>query len=270
MTAITLSVAPTAAVPVTDHPSVLPNLLRSEWAKIRSVRSAFWSLLIVVVAMIGVGVITSIGATTAGAHTGILEPIGTSLEGSFVAQFAIGVLAVLAVTSEYSTGMIRSTFLAAPQRRMVIAAKGIVIAIAAFTVGTVASLAAFFAGQAILTHHGVSLTAPGALRSILGVGLYLAVLGIFAVGIGTIIRSTAGAIATLFGLLLVMPALLPVFPTSMRDTANKLLPGNAGQAIFNNVKGTSALPPWAGLALFACYAGIALTIGLVLVARRDA
>jgi len=173
--------------------------------------------------MIGVGIITSIAATNI--HTGILEPIGTSLEGSFVAQFAIGVLAVLAVTSEYSTGMIRSTFLAAPQRRMVITAKAAVIAAAAFTVGTIASLAAFLTVQTILTHHGVSLTAPGALRSIIGVGLYLAVLGIYAVGLATIIR----------------------------NTANKFLPGNAGQAIFNNIKNTTAL-----------------TIGLAFVNHRDA
>jgi ABC-type transport system involved in multi-copper enzyme maturation permease subunit len=183
---------------------------------------------------------------------------------------AIGVLGVLLVTSEYSTGMIRSTFVAAPQRREVIAAKAAVFGLVAFVVGTVASFIAFFVGQSMLGTQGVGLGSPGALRSVVGVGLYLGLLGVFAVGLGTIIRNGAGAIAALFGLILVLPAVLQALPSSLRDSIEKFLPGNAGQAIFRTVKDTSSLSPWLGIAVFAIYAAASLGIGLVLVRRRDA
>jgi hypothetical protein len=92
---------------------------------------------------------------------------------------------------------------------------------------------------------------------------------VFAVGLGTIIRSTAGAIASLFGLILVLPAIAAALPTSIRDSVDKYLPGNAGQAIFHTMRDTSTLSPWAGLAVFALYAAAALAAGLFLVGRRD-
>jgi ABC-type transport system involved in multi-copper enzyme maturation permease subunit len=195
--------------------------------------------------------------------------VSTSLNGVLLAQLAIGVLGALFVTSEYSTGMIRSTFTAVPQRRAVIAAKAAVFAVVALVVGTLSSLVTFLVGQAVLGSHGVSLTAPGALRSVIGVGLYLGLLAVLAVGLATMIRSTAGAIAALFGLILVVPAVAQALPTSIRDSVDKWLPGNAGQAIFHTIRDTSTLSPWAGLAVFACYAGAALAGGLLLVSRRD-
>ena len=259
-----------ASRPATRHHelSVLPNLIRSEWAKIRTVRSTYWSLIVAVIAMVGLGAIIS--ATQTGAHPGSFDPVSTSLSGVLLAQLAIGVLGVLVVTSEYSTGMIRSTFISAPQRRSVIAAKAIVFGGVAFVVGTVASLITFFAGQAILSTNGVGLSAPGALRSVIGVGLYLGLLGVFAVGLGTIIRNSAGAIAALFGLVLVLPAVVQALPSSIRDSIDKFLPGNAGQAIFHSIHNTSTLSPWLGLAVFALYAVGTLAISLILVQRRDA
>jgi hypothetical protein len=182
MTASTVSPAPVASAALTAatrQPPVLPNLLRSEWAKVRSVRSTYWSLAAAVAAMIGYGAINS--APHAGAGHGTSDPILTSLSGVLLAQLAIGVLGVLVITTEYSTGMIRSTFAAAPQRHLVIIAKAGVLGAAAFAVGTVASLIAFLAGQAIMGANGVSLTSPGALRSVIGIGLYLGLLGVFAV-----------------------------------------------------------------------------------------
>jgi len=118
----------------------------------------------------------------------------------------------------------------------------------------------------------VGLGSPGALRSVVGVGLHLGLLGVFAVGLGTIIRNGAGAIAALLGLILVLPAVLQALPTSLRNSIDKFLPGNAGQAIFHTgtIKGTTSLSPWVGIALFAIYAAASLGIGLVLVHRRDA
>jgi ABC-2 type transport system permease protein len=248
--------------------SVLPDLLRSEWAKIRSVRSTYWSLAVAVVAMIGYGAINT--ASHTGPQPASFDPVLTSLSGILVAQLAIGILGVLVVTSEYSTGMIRSTFAAAPQRHLVIAAKAGAFGAIAVAVGTVASVIAFLVGQAILGAHGVSLTSPGAARSIIGVGLYLGLLAILAVALGTIVRRTAGAIAALVGLILILPALLLTVPASIQHTVVKFLPGNAGQAIFTTSKDSSTLAPWAGLAVFSLYVAAAATISMVLVRRRDA
>ena len=269
MTATTVTPSPAAALTApTRQPPVLPNLLRSEWAKIRTVRSTYWALAAAVAAMIGYGAINS--ASHTGARHGTFAPILTSLSGVLLAQLAIGVLGVLVITTEYSTGMIRSTFAAAPQRHSVIIAKAGVLGAAAFAVGTVASLVAFLAGQAIMGANGVSLTSPGALRSVIGVGLYLGLLGIFAVALGTIIRRSTGAIAALVGLILILPALLMTLPASIQDTVVKFLPGNAGQAIFTTGQDTSTLAPWAGLVVFAAYAAAALALALILLRRRDA
>jgi ABC-2 type transport system permease protein len=246
--------------------SVSADLVRSEWAKFRTVSSTYWSLFAAVAAMIGLGAIIS---SAQSGHQAGFDPVSTSLSGVLLAQLAIGVLGVLFVTSEYSTGMIRTTFTAAPQRRSVIAAKAAVFAVVALVVGTVTSLVTFLVGQALLGTNGVSITSPGALRSVIGVGLYLGLLGVFAVGLGTIIRSTAGAIASVFGLILVLPAIAAALPTSIRDSVDKYLPGNAGQAIFHTIRDTSTLSPWAGLAVFALYAAAALGAGLFLVSRRD-
>ena len=249
-----------------DQQSVSADLVRSEWAKFRTVRSTYWSLIAAVVAMIGLGAIIS--AAQSGHQAGF-DPVSTSLSGVLLAQLAIGVLGVLFVTSEYSTGMIRTTFTAAPQRRSVIAAKAAVFAVVALVVGSVTSFVTFLVGQALQGTHGVSLTSPGALRSVIGVGLYLGLLGVFAVGLGTIIRSTAGAIASVFGLILVLPAIAAALPSSIRDSVDKYLPGNAGQAIFHTIRDTSTLSPWVGLGVFALYAAAALGAGLFLVGRRD-
>jgi ABC-2 type transport system permease protein len=263
--------APTTAAGLgvsSGQPSVLPDLLRSEWAKIRSVRSTYWSLAVAVIAMIGYGAINT--ASHTGPQPATFDPVMTSLSGILVAQLAIAVLGVLVITSEYSTGMIRSTFSAAPQRHLVIAAKAGAFAAIAFTVGTVAAVIAFLVGQAVLGAHGVSLTSPGAARSIVGVGLYLGLLAVMAVALGTIVRRTAGAIAALLGLILILPALLLTLPASIQDTVVKFLPGNAGQAIFTTTKDSSTLSPWVGLAIFALYVAAAGANSVVLVGRRDA
>ena len=270
MTDIAVSIASPAATAVDRRPSALPNLLRSEWAKLRSVRSTYWSVLVAVAGMIVIGLGGAIGAARAATQPATFDPVSASLGGFVLAQLALGALGALAVTSEYSTGMIRSTFTAAPQRGTVIAAKAAVFGAASSAVGAVVSLFTFIVGQAILGDRGGTLSAPGALRAVIGVGLYLCLLGILAVGLGTIIRRSAGAIAVLLGLLFVLPALVPLLPASIRDTVAKLLPYNAGQAIFKTANTRSTLSAPIGLAVFALYALAALAIGTVLVRRRDA
>jgi ABC-type transport system involved in multi-copper enzyme maturation permease subunit len=226
------------------------------------------SLTIVAAAVVGIGAIVAAVRTSG---SGGLDALSGTFTGVLVAQLAVGVLGVLMITSEYSTGMIRSTFIAAPQRRTVIVAKAGVVGLVTFVVATVTSFAAFFVSSAILSSHGthLSLGSPGALRSVIGVGLYLGILAVLALGLGTIIRSSAGGIAALVGLLLVLPALSQAIPASVRDTVDKFLPANAGQSMFFH-SDTASLSPWIGLLVLAGYAVATLGTALVMVRRRDA
>ena len=203
------------------------------------------------------------------------EPIRFSLAGLQLAQLAIGVLGVLVITNEYTTGVIRATFAAVPQRRVVLAAKGIVFSLVTLLIGEIASFAAFFVGQAILSskHLQAHLGDPGALRAVIGGGLYLMVIGLLALGLGSLVRHTSGAIATFFGLLLVLPGIVAALPQSWQDAIDKWLPVNAGEAIFRRggTFGTRhQLAPWTGFGVFCAYAAAALLAAAILLTRRDA
>jgi hypothetical protein len=253
------------------------DAVRAEWTKLRSVRSTYWTLLATGGIMVGISALLAAAYVSRYDRLSALDratfrPIGFSLNGIFLAQLAIGVLGVLVMTSEFGTGMIRATFTAMPQRRLVLAAKGAVFAAAASVVGIASSFAAFFVGQAILANKGigVSITHPGALRSVIGAGLYLTVLGLMALGVGTIIRRTAGAIATVFGLVFVLPILVAQLPSSWNDAISKYLPSTAGLALVGSRSGATTLSPWAGFGLFCLYAAAALVVGAVCLSRRDA
>jgi ABC-type transport system involved in multi-copper enzyme maturation permease subunit len=195
-----------------------------------------------------------------------------SLTGGFLAQLAIAVLGVLVITNEYGSGMIRATFAAVPQRLTVLTAKAVVFAGVTLVVTTTASFIAFFLGQSILSAKGigVGIGSPDALRIVLGTGLYLAVLGLLALALGTIIRKTAGAIALVFGLIFVLPGIVTLLPSSM-DSIQKFLPSNAGQALVDGTRrGTAALSPWVGFGVFCIYAAVAMVVAGVLLVRRDA
>ncbi len=253
------------------------DAVRSEWTKLRSVRSTYWTLLATGGIMVGLSALLCAAYVSRYDRLGPVEratfkPIGFSLNGIFLAQLAIGVLGVLVMTSEFGTGMIRATFTAMPQRRLVLAAKAVVFAAAAAVVGIGSSFAAFFAGQAVLSGKGVgvSITAPGALRSVIGAGLYLTVLGLLAIGLGAIIRRTAGSIATVFGIVFVLPILVAQLPSSWSEPISKYLPSSAGLAIIGGTRGATTLAPWAGFGLFCVYGAIALVLGGVALTRRDA
>jgi ABC-type transport system involved in multi-copper enzyme maturation permease subunit len=200
---------------------ILPEVLDSEWTKLRTVRSTYWTLLAAAVSMIGLAVVVC--AVYVAQFDGLslkdkasFNPVTSSLAGSFLAQLAIAVLGVLVITNEYGSGMIRATFAAVPQRLTVLAAKATVFTAVTLVVSTAACLVAFFVGQAILSTKGIGigLGAPGALRTVIGTGLYLAVLGLLALSLGTIIRRTAGGIAAVFGLIFVLPSLASPLPSS--------------------------------------------------------
>jgi ABC-2 type transport system permease protein len=257
--------------------SIMPDVMRSEWTKLRSVRSTYWTLLIAVVGIIGISALIS--AIYVAQYSGVsakdratFNPTVFSLNGVIIAQLAIGVLGVLIITSEYSTGMIRSTLAAVPQRRTMLAAKASVFAAVTAVVGIVSCFVAFFIGQAILSSKGIEahLGDPGVLRSIIGAGLYLPILGLLALGIGTLIRHSAGAISAFFGVLFVVPTLVALLPGSWGNTIGKYLPGSAGQAITGSNSASSSLSPWVGFGVFCLWAVAVLVAGAVMLQRRDA
>ena len=197
---------------------------------------------------------------------------GNSLAGVFLAQLVIGVLGVLILSAEYSSGTIRATLAAVPQRRTVLVVKAAVFAVVAFVVSLFACLVAFEVAQRIYATHSVevALSAPGVPRIILGGALYLTVVGLLGLGLAAILRSTAGAISTIFGLLLVVPILVQFLPSDWRADVSPYLPSTAGSGIFRLQAEPGSLAPWTGFALFAGYTVVALVAGAVVLRRRDA
>ncbi len=264
----------------TGAPSALAVLvagLKSEWVKLRTVRSTTWSLLVTIALTVGLGALFCSARVARWdrlprAELVRFDATAFSLNGIFLAQLAIGVLGVLFITSEYATGQIRATFGATPQRVTVLVAKVVVFAVVAFVVALVACLSAFAIGQSILAqkHASVSLGDPGVMRAVAGAAAYLSLLGVLAIGLGTILRRTAGAIAALVGLLLILPILANFLPDPWGPDILKYLPGEAGQAMFRVVPTGNQLSPGGGLLVLSAYALVSVVIGGVLLARRDA
>ena len=258
------------------------RVIVSEWIKLRSLRSTVFTLLAAVVCTVGLGMlISAIRAHNINSNGGIrggfppgggIDATLVSLRGIYLAMLPIGVLGVLMITGEYSTGMIRATLSAVPWRLPVLWAKLAVFALATFVVMGIASLLAFEGGQAMLSSAGVSvgLGSPGAARAVLGGALFLVVVGLLGVGLGFLIRNTAGAIAALFGLLLVLPAIINALPSWLYNDIYKYLPFSAGTQVLTTVQDPTLLGPWAGIGVFSLYAVGAIAAGAVMLKRRDA
>ena len=246
------------------------DVLRSEFCKLRSVRSTSWALGATVVFNVGLAALVAIVLPE---HlTRNFDATRISLGGLHLSQLAIGVLGVLVITSEYDSGTIRVSLSAVPRRRLLLAAKAIVFAATALIVGTFASFAAYFVFQAFLADDRLrtSLGDPGVLRAVIGGGLFLTVLGLFGLGLGAILRGSAGAIAALFGLLFVPRLVLELLPRSWQDTIGPYVPLEAGSQIYSLRHDAGALGAWSGFGVFCLYAAVALGVGFVLIDRRDA
>jgi ABC-2 type transport system permease protein len=271
-------VSPSRATATADVPrTILVPALASEWTKLRSVRSTVWSLLATIGITVGFGALLSWAYVSrydriSGQERLTFDPTAHSLRGLFLSQLAIGVLGVLVISSEYATGLIRPTLTAVPQRRIVLAAKSIVFGAVALTIAVVSTFAAFLVGQSILSskHLGVSLSDPNVLRAVFGAAAYLVFVGLLGLGLGTILRRTAGAISTLFGLVLVLPLLALALPSPWNHDVSKMLPGQAGQALFAVHHDVDLLSP--GIGAMVCLIWIAATFALAVVrlSRRDA
>ena len=252
----------------------LLDLLRSEWIKLLTVRSTMWSLGLVLVLGVGLGALATAETRAHWAGMSFVERLTfdatrQSLVGVFFAQLVIGVLGVLVMSAEYGTGTIRASLAAAPRRPLLLTAKSLVFAAVSLVVSEIVAFVAYFLGQALLSAPAphTTLSSPGALRAVIGSGIYLCLLGL---GLATIIRHTAGAIGAFVGILLVLPLIIAPLPHSISSPIERYLPANIGASVVSAHAGGVSLSPWVGIAVLCAYAAAALVIGGVVLVRSDA
>jgi ABC-2 type transport system permease protein len=252
------------------------RVVGSEWTKLRSLPSTVWSLLAAVVLIVGFGALYCLLRVTRPpsnpAALAAFDPTAVSLSGVQLAQLAIGVLGVLLLAGEYATGTIRVSLAAVPRRLPVLWGKAIVFALTTLGLCLPAVLAAFLVGQSVLSAErlDISLTDPGVARAVLGSALYLSAVGLLGLGLGALLRSTAGAVAGLFGLLFGPQLLVGFLPAAWSDQLYRYLPAPAGIAVANVRPEPAALAPWTGFGLFCLYTAVVLALAAWRLRRRDA
>jgi ABC-2 type transport system permease protein len=259
-------------------------ILRAEAIKLRTVRSTWWSLLLFVGVSVLFTAILCGGSTTQGGspgHPGDNDIILDSLAGVWFGAIALAVLAVLAITSEYSTGMIRATLAASPRRRTVLAAKGALIGVVALVLGFAVTATCFTVGQELLHGGGftyengypeVTLADHEAFRAVGLTGLFLGALALFSLGVGAILRHTAGAITAVLVILLAPPIAISLLPENLAEPLEKYSLMGAGLAMQQTVERPDNIPlePGWGLAVVGAYAAVAMLAALWSIGRRDA
>jgi ABC-2 type transport system permease protein len=261
--------APTG--PVDGHVT-LPRVVASEWLKLRSLRS---TPLVILAAMLAMGAFGAIiGHNTrnpAGLDPEDLVASGP-LQGYYLGQLLIGSLGVLVVSGEYSSGMIRATLAAVPRRLPVLLAKLVVFTVVVVIAMVAASVTGFLVAQAFLSGYRptYSLADADVLRVVVGTGVYLTLIGLLGGAIGWIVRSTPGALVSLFAVILVLPVLLLLFHGAWAQHASAWLPTGAGAAFSTSLRTPGELAPWTGLAVMAAWVVAAYLVAAVLLHRRDA
>ena len=223
--------------------------------------------------VVGLGALISYESSVHfGPGNGTWDPTSTSLSGLVIGQLTIAVLGVLAITSEYSTGMIRTSLAAVPRRGRLLAAKAAVFGAVAVVTGELVSWVAFFVGQLMISGHQptASLGQPDVARAVVGGGLYIALIGLMAVAAGTILRYTAAAITAVIGVLFVLPGVLEALPNSWRLPVEKYWPTGAGEQVLMVTRDANTLPAWLGFGELALFVAVLLALGYFLLQRRDA
>ncbi|MFF2545327.1 ABC transporter permease [Kitasatospora sp. NPDC058063] len=255
------------------------RVLRSEWAKLWSLRSTWITLGLALLFLVGFGLIAAYqfkSRMTSGRPMdrdfASASTLSLSLFGTNFAQLALGVLGVLVAAGEYSTGMIRSTLAAVPRRLPVLWSKAAVYGLIALVLGTVGVFAVFVADSGVLsgTRVAMTLSDAGVVRGLLGAGLYLALVGVIGVALGALLRSVAGGIAVLVATLMLVPGLTALLPSSWQSHLSPYLPSHAGEAMFALHHDSTTLSPTVGLAVFLGWMVLALGAAAVRLVRTDA
>lgn len=265
------------------------GIVRSEWIKLRTVRSTLWCYGVLILLLVGVGLLiaslSDFGGNELTGEAARATVVGITTAGLNVAVLIVAVLGSLIVTGEYSTGMIRSTFAAVPRRTGAIAAKAVVLAASTFVATSVGIWLAALVTWPILAGKGVAvqLEAPSVFLPMLGGALYVTMIALLAFGFGTILRSTAGSLATVLGLIMVAPLILQLLAglthAEWVSDIGALLPQNAGSQLYaydgaSTIPGPAAggltLNGWGGFGVLAAWDAVVLAVALILVKRRDA
>jgi ABC-2 type transport system permease protein len=251
---------------------------RAEWTKLRTEPGTAWILALICLLTVAVSGATA-AVTRCGAGTGCsVDPTRVSLTGIEVGQAVVAVLAVLVISAEYSTGMIRTTFAAMPRRWTVLVAKAAVLTGLVLAVSLVTVAASLLVGRLLLAGNGVSaahvsLAYEPTVRAAVGSVLYLVLIGLLTLGVATIVRDSAAATGAALGILYVPPvvALFLGSDPAWQRWVERYTPTNAGLTILNTtgLRG-EVIGPWAGLGVLAAWAAAALLAAAVLLRRRDA
>jgi hypothetical protein len=246
-----------------------------EWRKLRTVRSSWYIVAVFAAGMTGLAMLVLSHenyAQLSAADRASFDPTKDAFLGLVLGQLLLGVLGVLAITAEFSSGMSHATFAVAPKRPLVLAAKAAVLGAVALAAGEITAFAAFFGGQAMLKAPApqATLGQPGVLRAVLMAGAYPALIALIGLGIGAIIRHTAGAICALVGVLFVLPLLFTPLSPSVQDAAQNFLPHPMANTMTAVKPLAHALPPGLTFGLLCAYAIAALAAGAWALTSRDA
>jgi ABC-type transport system involved in multi-copper enzyme maturation permease subunit len=274
---------PTPAVPArtvqTGLKVTLRRVIRSEWAKLWSLRSTWITLTLGLLFLLAFGTIAALRYKSMSTSGQPMDPdfadattLSLALFGVPFALIALGVLGVLTASGEYTSGMIRSTLAAVPRRLPVLWSKAAVYGVLAFVVGVVGAVVAFLIGSGVLSGTAVamSVTDHGVVRSLVGVGVYLGLVGVIGVALGTLLRSTAGGISALVGTFLLVPGLMSLLPKSWRADLTPYLPSNAGESIFALHHSAGTLSAGVGLLVLLGWTVLALGGAAYRLTRSDA
>jgi ABC-2 type transport system permease protein len=264
---------PAQPVSQTARPVNQLRVTRSEWIKFSTLRSNWVSLLILVTTIVGLGALTSFihnrnWSSMSALDQATFDAIGISLGGVSLAQLIVAVLGVLIVTGEYSNGMIRASLAAVPRRFSLLAGKLTVSAAVSFVVALGSTVIAFLIGQQLLGSHGVALDAPHALRAIAGASFFLMSVSVISSAFGFITRSTAGGIASVVALLLVLPIIGQLLPYDWATDVLNYLPGSAGEALMDTT-GDASMSVGVALITLTGWMVASIAVAAVLLRRRD-
>ncbi|GAA1687900.1 ABC transporter permease [Glycomyces endophyticus] len=280
MSAVTIERPAAGRARTAVRPVRFRRVLLAETTKFRTIRSTWICLALGLVLL---GLFGSIGAFTYdGGGAGVtdgppgiagrpLDAVSLAVMGLSFASLVFGVFGVLSTAGEYSTGTIRSTLAAVPKRLPVLWAKAILAGGAVFVLAAAGVFAAFLIGSVGLDGEAiaVSLGDDGVLRSLLGAAAYLALVAVFGVALGALLRSPAGGIAALVSVLLILPGLAMLLPDSWYDALNPYFPSNAGGAAYALTETADRLPPGEGLAVFAGWVALTLAAAAFRLKRTD-
>jgi len=269
---------PPTTGPATPAPAPVPSLavrardvLACEWTKLVSVRSTFWTMLIAVVTPVAISALVAATLGSAPQRGAPIDPLLPGLLSLEYAVLSVAVLGVLAFSTEYGTGLIRTTFAAMPRRRAVLAAKAGVLGLVTMAAGELVAFVSFFLVQAILSGHhlGVSLSAPGVPGAVLAEGLLLFVVAMLGLAVGAIVRHTAGGIAAVIGVI-ILPGILAVLPAPWGGRIGRFTLVDAAHQVTALHPATNLFAPALSLVVLLAWPALALLAAALMITRRDA